>query len=251
MDDSQLLRYARHLMLDEIGFEGQQKIMSSRVLVVGVGGLGSPAAAYLAAAGVGQLVLVDDDQVDLSNLQRQILHTTERIGQPKVESARQALQALNPDTVIECHARRLDGPGLMALVNDADVVLDCTDNFLTRHHINRACVVHKKPLVSGAAIRFDGQIAVYDLRHENATCYACLFEPSDNLGPDNCATLGVFAPLVGIIGSMQAAEALKLLVGMPAGLDGRLLQLDARTMQWHAMQVQKNPQCPVCGSAHP
>lgn len=250
MDDSQLLRYARHLMLDEIGIEGQQNIMSSRVLVVGVGGLGCPAAAYLAAAGVGQLVLVDDDQVELSNLQRQILHTTGRIGLPKVESARQALHALNAEPLIECHARRLDGPGLMELVKDADVVLDCTDNFTTRHHINRACVALKKPLVSGAAIRFDGQVAVYDLRHDDATCYACLFDPSDNLAPDNCATLGVFAPLVGIIGSMQAAETLKLLAGMPAGLEGRLLQLDVRTMQWHAMQVQKNPHCRVCASVH-
>lgn len=248
MEDRQLLRYARHLLLDEIGIEGQEKILASRVLVVGLGGLGSPAAAYLASAGVGQLVLVDDDTVELSNLQRQILHTTDRLGQSKVASARQALLALNPELHIECHAKRMDGHDLLELARDVDVVLDCTDNFTTRHFINQACVSLQKPLVSGAAIRFDGQVALYDMREPDSACYACLFPPSDNLAPDNCATLGVFAPLVGIIGSMQAAEALKLLAGMPAGLLGRLLLFDARTMQWRSMKLQKNPDCPVCGS---
>ena len=248
MNDDQLLRYSRHILLDEIDVGGQEKLLGARVLVVGVGGLGSPAALYLASAGAGHLVLADDDDVDLTNLQRQILHTTERVGQPKVASGRAALHAINPDIRIDVLHERLTGDALSAQVAAADVVLDCCDNFATRHAINAACVRHRKPLVSGAAIRFDGQVSVFDLRDPDAPCYHCLFPDEADVEDVRCATMGVFAPLVGIIGAMQAAEALKLIAGVGKSLSGRLLMLDARSMTWHGVRVKRDPHCAVCGT---
>ncbi|HYG42516.1 MAG TPA: TOMM precursor leader peptide-binding protein [Bordetella sp.] len=247
MNDQQLLRYARHILLDELGIEGQEKFLAGKVLIVGAGGLGSPAALYLATAGVGDITLADDDVVELSNLQRQILHADASVGRPKAESGRDTLAAYNPETRVTPRVERLDGQRLQDAVAAADLVLDCTDNFTTRHAINRACVHHRKPLVSGAAIRFDGQVSVYDLRRDDAPCYHCLFPETDELEEANCATMGVFAPLVGIIGAMQAAEALKLLAGIGESLSGRLLWLDVRTMQWRSVNVLRDPECPVCG----
>ena len=250
MDDSQLLRYSRHLLLNELGVEGQERIMGARALVIGVGGLGSPVALYLATAGIGHLTLVDHDHVDLTNLQRQIAHTQDRIGQPKVESARQSLLAINPELRITTLAERADARRLDTLVADADVVLDCSDNFATHQALNAACVRHRVPLVSGAAIRFDGQLAVYDPRRADSPCYACVFPPDTDFEETRCATMGVFAPLVGVIGSMQAAEALKLLSGAGEPAIGRLLMLDGRAMAWSDIRLQRNPACPVCGHAH-
>lgn len=250
MDDTQLLRYSRHILLNELGVDGQQRILQSRVLVVGLGGLGSSAALYLATAGVGQLTLVDHDTVDLTNLQRQIAHTQERVGQAKVESARQALLAINPEISITTLQERADAQRLLALVGHTDLVLDCSDNFQTRHALNAACVRQRVPLVSGAAIRFDGQLAVYDPRQTDSPCYACVFPPDTQFEETRCATMGVFAPLVGIIGSMQAAEALKLLSGAGNPAVGRMLMLDGRDMRWTDIRLPRNPQCPVCGSRH-
>lgn len=248
MDDQQLLRYARHLLLDEIGIEGQRRLLASRALIIGAGGLGSPVALYLAAAGVGHIVLVDDDTVDLTNLQRQIAHTQARVGHLKVESAQVAMTALNPETRVTPLALRLaDDALLREQVAAADVVLDCTDNFATRVMLNRACVAQRKPLVSGAAIRFEGQITVFDMRDPQAPCYACLFpESADEVEEISCATMGVFAPLVGMVGSVQAAEALKILVGTGTTLGGRLLRVDALHMEWRSVGVQRDPGCPVC-----
>ena len=247
MDDQQLLRYSRHILLEELGVEGQQRLRDARMLVIGAGGLGSPAAYYLASAGVGTLTLADGDCVDLTNLQRQILHTTARIGTPKVDSARQALAAINPEVHIVTVEQRVDGDALSSLVADASIVLDCTDNFATRHALNAACVRHRRPLVSGAAIRFDGQVAVFDLRDASSPCYACLFPPVDGGGEDElCSVMGVFAPLTGIIGTVQAAEALKLAVGAGTPITGRLLMLDALAMQWHSVRVPRDMHCPVC-----
>lgn len=250
MDDSQLLRYSRHILLDELGIEGQQRILQAHALIIGLGGLGSPAALYLATAGVGHLTLVDHDTVDLTNLQRQIIHTEARVGQPKVESARQALLAINPGLHITTLAVRADAGQLATLVAQADVVLDCSDNFATRQALNAACVRHRVPLVSGAAIRFDGQLAVYDPRRDDSPCYACVFPPDTTFEETRCATMGVFAPLVGIMGSMQAAEALKLLSGAGEPATGRLLMLDGRSMGWTDIRLPRNPACPVCGSTH-
>lgn len=224
--------------------------MQARALVIGVGGLGSPVALYLATAGIGHLTLVDHDTVDLTNLQRQIAHTQARVGQPKVESARQALLAINPDLCITTLAERADADRMDALVADADVVLDCSDNFATRQALNAACVRHGVPLVSGAAIRMDGQLAVYDPRNARSPCYACVFPPDADFEETRCATMGVFAPLVGIIGSMQAAEALKVLSGAGEPAVGRLLMLDGRSMAWNDIRLPRNPDCPVCAQAH-
>jgi len=250
MDDSQLLRYSRHILLNELGVEGKERIMQGRALVIGVGGLGSPAALYLATAGVGHLTLVDHDTVDLTNLQRQIAHTQARVGQPKVESARQALLAINPELQVTTLEERADAQRLDALVANADVVLDCSDNFATRQALNAACVHHHVPLVSGAAIRFDGQLAVYDQRDDQSPCYACVFPPDTAFEETRCATMGVFAPVVGISGGMQAAEALKLLGGAGEPAVGRLLMLDGRKMSWSDIRLPRNPLCPVCGTAH-
>ena len=249
MNDNQLLRYSRHILLPEIGVEGQQAFVDARVLVVGAGGLGSPAAMYLAAAGVGTLVLADDDVVDLTNLQRQILHTEERVGEPKVLSGQATLARLNPEVRVETHASRLAGDALLQEVAKADVVLDCTDNFETRHAINRACHAHHKPLVSGAAIRFDGQLNVFDLRSGTSPCYNCLFPEGGEVEEVRCAVMGVFAPITGIIGTCQAAEALKLLAGCGTLLTGRLLLLDGLNMEWRSIGLSKDPHCAVCGSA--
>lgn len=247
MNDEQLLRYSRHVLLDEIGIEGQQRLLEARALIVGAGGLGSPAAFYLATAGLGSLVLADHDTVDLTNLQRQILHTTDRVGRYKAESGKQTLNAINPDVSVHALTQRLVDESLGAQVAAADVVLDCTDNFATRHAINRACVRHRKPLVSGAAIRFDGQVSVFDLRREDAPCYHCLFPDGEDVEEVNCATMGVFAPLVGIVGSTQAAEAIKIVTGTGTSLSGRLLMLDALAMKWHEVRVSRDHGCPVCG----
>ncbi len=247
MNDQQLLRYSRHILLDEIGIEGQQRLLAAHVLIIGAGGLGSPAAFYLASAGVGHITLVDNDTVDLTNLQRQILHDSERVGQLKAESGRQTLARINPEIKISALAERAEGERLDQLVKAADVVLDCSDNFATRQAVNRACVAHGVPLVSGAAVRFDGQISVFDPRDAASPCYACLFPPDQQFEDEQCGTMGVFAPLVGIIGAMQAAEALKLLAATGASLAGRLLLLDAAAMEWNSIVIARNPACPVCG----
>lgn len=248
MNDLQLLRYARHILLDEFGIEGQERLQAARVLIVGAGGLGSPAAFYLASSGVGHIVLADDDEVELGNLQRQILHTTDRIGMAKAESGKQMLAQLNPDAHVQALVCRLDDAALNEQVALADLVLDCCDNFATRHAVNRACVAHRKPLVSGAAIRFAGQVSVFDMRLDGAPCYHCLFPEADDVEELRCATTGVLAPLVGIVGSMQAAEAIKVLTGMGEPLVGRMLCLDALSMQWNTVRFKRDPACPVCSS---
>lgn len=293
MQDDQLLRYSRHILLDEIGIEAQERLLASTMLVVGAGGLGSPATLYLAAAGVGRLLLADGDTVDLTNLQRQILHRQDRIGMDKTASARLTLQALNPEVQL-CLLPRLatdidtgtehkhspdsaglDGPAdmmqparivpglapaqasppvassLSEAVRQADVVLDCSDNFPTRQAINRLCVRHRKPLVSGAAIRFDGQLSVFDPRRDDSPCYHCLFPDGENIEETRCSQMGVFAPLTGIIGTMQAAEALKLAGRFGTPITGRLMLLDARTMRFTDIRVPRDPECPVCRQAAP
>jgi len=249
MNDDQLLRYSRHILLEEIGIEGQQRILDGHALVIGAGGLGSPVALYLGSAGVGRITVVDDDAVDVTNLQRQVAHTLARVGLPKVDSIVQAVAAINPEVHVTPVMARADAALLDTLVAQADVVLDCCDNFATRHLINAACVKHGKPLVSGAAIRFDGQITVYDPRSATSPCYACVFPPDDAFEETRCATMGVFAPLVGIVGAVQAAEALKLLSHTGSSLAGRLLMLDGRHMEWTEMRLPRAPACPVCGSA--
>ena len=246
MNDNQLLRYSRHILLDDIGIEGQEKLLAAHALIIGAGGLGSPAAYYLASAGIGTITLVDNDTVDLTNLQRQILHTTERIGQSKAQSGKQALAQINPDIKVVALTERAENERLSELVAAATVVLDCSDNFATRHAVNQACVANKVPLVSGAAIKFDGQISVFDPRDAESPCYACLFPPDQQFEEVLCSTMGVFAPLVGIIGSTQAAEALKLVIGTGESLAGRLLLLDARSMEWTSIKIARNAACGVC-----
>ena len=248
MNDTQLLRYSRHILLDEIGIDGQQRILDGHALVIGAGGLGSPVALYLGSAGVGHITLVDDDVVDMTNLQRQIAHTTERVGSFKAASAASAIAAINPDVKITALQSRADAVLLDEVVPQCDVVIDCSDNFSTRQLVNAACVRHHKPLVSGAAIRFDGQLGVYDTRDESAPCYACVFPPDAALEEARCSTMGVFAPLVGIVGSMQAAEALKLLGGTGPPMAGRLLMLDGRSMEWNEIRVPRDSNCPVCAT---
>ena len=250
MNDDQLLRYSRHILLDEIGIEGQRRLLAGHALVIGAGGLGSPVLMYLATAGVGAITLVDHDTVDLTNLQRQIAHTLARLGQPKVSSAAQTVAAINPEVRVVALQERADAARLLELVAAADVVIDCSDNFATRHAVNSACVAHGKPLVSGAAIGLDGQISVYDSRDAQSPCYACVFPPESNPEETRCSTMGVFAPLVGIIGTMQAAEALKLLAGVGTSLAGRLQMLDARGMEWTEIRVARDPGCAVCGQGH-
>ena len=247
MNDDQLLRYSRHVLLDEIGIEGQQRLLASHALVIGAGGLGSPVLLYLGSAGVGRITVVDPDTVDTTNLQRQIVHSLATVGLSKAESAAARIASLNPDVAVRALVQRADAALLDELVPQADVVLDCSDNFATRHAVNAACVRHGKPLVSGAALGFDGQVSVYDSRRAGAPCYACLFPPSAAHQDVACATMGVFAPLVGLIGSVQAAEALKLLVGTGEPLAGRLLMLDARHMRWDEVAFARQPGCEVCG----
>jgi molybdopterin/thiamine biosynthesis adenylyltransferase len=255
MDDQQLLRYSRHILLPEIGIEGQQRLLDATALIIGLGGLGSPAALYLAASGVGKLMLCDHDTVDFSNLQRQIIHRTSTLGLPKVESAQAALREINPE--VECIALQLraDEAQLRELVAQADVVLDCSDNFATRYAVNRVCLELRKPLVSGAAIQFDGQVSVFDFRREDvseqtgAPCYNCLF-PEDSAAAElRCATTGVFAPLVGIVGALQAAETLKLLMGVERGLSGKLLTINALDMHVMRSTLSKDPACRACAGS--
>ena len=248
MNDDQLIRYSRHILLPEIDVDGQERLLGARVLIIGAGGLGSPAALYLAAAGVGTIVLADGDTVDMTNLQRQILHRADTVGQAKVLSGQKALVGMNPECTVIPLEERLDQARLEEEVAKADVVLDCSDNFATRHAVNRACVKYKKPLVSGAAIRFDGQISVFDPRLANAPCYHCLFPEGDDVEEVRCAVMGVFAPLTGIIGTMQAAEAMKLIIGCGASLAGRLLLLDGMEMRWRDIKVPRDPGCLVCGA---
>ena len=248
MDDSQLLRYSRHILLDELGPDAQTRFAGAHALVVGVGGLGAPVAQFLAAAGVGKMTLCDADSVDLTNLQRQILYGMDDIGRPKVEAAARRLSAINPEVRIDRVQARVGPDELAAFSASADVVCDCSDNFDTRHAVNRACVDAQKPLVSGAAVRFDGQIAVFDTRDPASPCYHCLFGEGEAIEETRCATMGVFAPLVGIVGATQAAEALKLIAGVGETLAGRLLLLDTLTMQWREMRVPRDPECRVCSA---
>jgi molybdopterin/thiamine biosynthesis adenylyltransferase len=247
LDDNQLLRYSRHILLPQIGIEGQERLLNAHALVIGAGGLGSPIALYLAASGVGTLTLCDGDTVDLTNLQRQIAHFTHSLGTNKAISAQRTIAAINPDVRVVTVPQRVEGEELALLVSQADIVLDASDNFATRHAVNRACVRHRKPLVSGAAVRFDGQVTVFDLRQPDSPCYHCLFPEEGDGDEMRCAVMGVFAPLVGVIGSVQAAEALKLLSGAGEPLTGRLLLLDGLQMEWRAIRLNKDPLCPVCG----
>ena len=250
MNDDQLLRYSRHILLDEVGIEGQQRLVDAHVLVVGAGGLGSPVALYLAASGVGHISIADHDVVDLTNLQRQIAHTTARVGQSKVDSASQAMLALNPEVRVTALPHKLDAAQLDALVPTVQVVVDCCDNFETRQAVNAACVKHQVPLVSGAAIRMDGQLSVYDARDDASPCYACIFPPDHAPEEVRCSTMGVLAPLVGVIGTMQAMETVKLIAGIGSRLTGRLQMLDGRGMEWSEVRLQRNPSCSVCGGHH-
>jgi molybdopterin/thiamine biosynthesis adenylyltransferase len=249
MDDRQRLRYSRHLLLNEFGEEAQERLLSSHALVVGAGGLGSAALLYLASSGMGRITVCDGDKVDLTNLQRQVVHRVESIGKPKAASAAQTLAHINPDIRVEPLEERASPERLMALVRGADVVLDCSDNFATRHALNRACVASRKPLVSGAAIRFDGQVAVFDLRRDEAPCYHCLFAEDAQSQEERCATMGVFAPLVGIVGTFQAMEAIKLITGVGETLAGRLMMFDALASRWHEVRLARDPHCRVCGAA--
>ena len=246
MNDDQLLRYSRQILLPQVGIEGQERLRAARVLIVGMGGLGSPVALYLAASGVGHLVIVDHDHVELSNLQRQIVHHSDRIGQPKVDSAKQTLQGINPETLITTLNQRLEGDALTSQVALADAVVDATDNFATRFALNRVCVAQKTPLISGAAIRMEGQVAVFRSDLPDSPCYRCLYKDMDELG-ETCSQTGVLAPVVGIIGSIQATETLKVLLNIGDTLTGRLLLLDAYTMEWRSLRLRKDPDCPVCG----
>ncbi len=246
MNDEQLLRYSRQIMLPEFDVAGQEALLDASALVIGLGGLGSPAALYLAAAGIGALTLVDHDTVDLSNLQRQIIHDHDSLHRAKVESAALRINAINPDTRVHTVAAKLDADELAAAVAAADVVLDGTDNFAARYAINGACVAAAKPLVSGAAIRMEGQVAVFDSRQEDSPCYQCLYADASDVAL-NCAENGVAAPLVGIIGSVQAMEAIKVITGVGEPLVGHVLYLDAKRMDWRKLKLNRNPHCPTCG----
>jgi len=248
MNDEQLLRYSRHILLAEFGVEGQERLRTARALVIGAGGLGCPAALYLAASGVGTLTIVDSDRVDLTNLQRQILYRTESVGMVKVDAARNTLAAINPEVNLVTLQQRLAAGDLAELVPRADLVLDCSDNFATRHAVNRACVQYARPLVSGAAIRFDAQLMVFDLRKADAPCYACLFPEDGEVEDVQCSVMGVLAPMVGAIGALQAMEAVKLLAGIGEGASGRLLLLDAKSSEWRSVRIRKDPACAVCSS---
>jgi len=246
MRDDQLLRYSRHILLNEWGVEGQERVSQSHALIVGAGGLGCPAALYLASAGVGHISLIDHDHVDVTNLQRQIAHSQARVGQAKVASLQAAIEGINPDVRVSCYSQKADVALLASCLPTVNVVLDCTDNFETRQLINQACVQHAKPLVSGSALRFDAQVAVYDIRQADAPCYACVFPPTHSFEETRCATMGVLAPLVGVIGSLQATEALKLLSGIGSSLQGKLMLFNAQHMEWQTLSTARNLQCTVC-----
>jgi molybdopterin/thiamine biosynthesis adenylyltransferase len=251
MNDEQLLRYSRHLLLEEIDVAGQEKLLGSHVLLIGAGGLGSAAAPYLAAAGVGHLTLVDHDTVELTNLQRQIMHTESSVGKSKVASGKEFLQRLNSSIQIETIQAKVTSSLLDELLPSVDVVLDCTDNFSTRHLINAACVRYQTPLVSGSALKLDGQISVFDPRNPNSPCYACIFSPDEKFEEVSCSTMGIFSPLVGIIGAMQAAQALQVLIGFGDPLVGRMLLWNGRSTQIDEIRTSRNSECLVCGKAHP
>jgi len=250
MNDEQLLRYSRHVLLEDIDVAGQEKLLTAHTLVIGAGGLGSAAAPYLAAAGVGKITLVDHDQVELTNLQRQIMHTQESIGQNKAASGKSFLQRLNPGVVVDTIEAKADDSLLDQLLPTVNIVLDCTDNFATRHMINRLCVKHQVPLVSGSALRFDGQISVFDSRNKTSPCYACIFSPEEQFEEVSCASMGIFSPLVGIIGAMQAAQALQVLIGFGEPLVGRMLLWNARNTQIDEIRISRNPECLICGQTH-
>lgn len=249
MQDDLLLRYSRHIMLPQIEYAGQEKLTQSHALIVGAGGLGAPVAMYLAAAGVGTLTICDFDQVDLTNLQRQIIHTTAAVGQNKALSAQATIAALNPEVNVHVETTRLNDEALAARVLAADVVIDCSDNFATRYLLNQLCFESKMPLVSGAAIRFEGQLSVFDFRHADSPCYHCLYPDVGDDQALRCADNGVFAPLVGMIGTAQAAEAIKVLLNMGQTMEGRLLLLDALSAEWRTIRLKKDPSCAVCGQA--
>ncbi len=251
MNDQQLLRYSRHILLPQIAYEGQEKLAQSHALIVGAGGLGSPVALYLGAGGVGKLTICDFDQVELTNLQRQVIHSTQSLGVNKAVSAQRSLAAINPEISVVPVEHRSSIEEFTALASVADVVIDCSDNFATRYALNKVCTHLKKPLVSGAAIGFEGQVSVFDMRHENSPCYHCLFPDTateDGVGEMRCAEFGVFAPLVGMIGTTQAAEAMKLLLGIGESLQGRLLLLDVLAMEWRTIKLSRDPSCKVCGA---
>jgi molybdopterin-synthase adenylyltransferase len=248
MNDNQLLRYSRHILLPSVAYEGQEALTKSHVLIVGAGGLGSPAALYMAAGGVGSLTICDFDEVDLTNLQRQIIHTTSSVGINKALSAQKTIQAINPEVVVNTVQEKSTEVGMADLIKAADVVVDCSDNFATRYALNRLCHQHKKPLVSGAAIGFEGQVTVFDFRHQTSPCYHCLFPDDGTDAEMRCSENGVFAPLVGMIGTAQAAEAMKLLMNIGKSLEGRLLLLDALVMEWRTIKLSQDQQCPVCGT---
>jgi molybdopterin/thiamine biosynthesis adenylyltransferase len=249
VDDTQRLRYSRHLLLNEFGEEAQERLLAAHALVIGAGGLGSSALLYLASSGFGRITVCDGDRVDLTNLQRQVIHRLDSVGEPKAASAARTLAALNPDVRVEPLEERADAARIAELVRGADVVLDCSDNFATRHAINRACVASRTPLVSGAAIRFDGQVAVFDLRRDDAPCYHCLFAEDAGSQEERCATMGIFAPLVGIVGTFQALEAIKLVAGVGETLAGRLLLFDALASRWHEVRLARDPRCRACSPA--
>jgi molybdopterin/thiamine biosynthesis adenylyltransferase len=251
MNDDQLLRYSRHILLPQIGILGQEKLIKSRALIIGLGGLGSPVAIYLAASGIGELILCDNDNVDLTNLQRQAIHNSETVGMPKVQSATKAIAKINPEINVVAIQEYVDEERLQKLVKKVDVVIDASDNFVTRHAINQVCVTHRKPLVSGAAIRFNGQVSVFDLSKSSSPCYHCLFSKDGGNEDMHCATMGVFSPLVGIIGCMQAAEAIKILLNIGRTLNGRLMLLDGLTMEWRSVKLNKDPACVICGINKP
>lgn len=247
MNDNQLLRYSRHILLPQVEYAGQEKLTNSHALIVGAGGLGSPVALYLAASGVGTLTICDFDEVDLTNLQRQIIHTTQSVGMNKAMSAQQTIDAINPEIKVKTIKKKSTHAEMETLISAADVVIDCSDNFATRYALNRLCFKQKKPLVSGAAVRFEGQITVFDFRNETSPCYHCLFPDTGDDQELRCADNGVFSPLVGMIGTAQAAEALKCLMGIGETLQGRLMLLDALTAEWRTIKLSRDSACKVCG----
>ena len=250
MNDEQLLRYSRHLLLEDIDVEGQEKLLKAHALIIGAGGLGSAAAPYLAAAGVGRITLIDHDVVELTNLQRQIMHTEQTIGKSKVASSQQFLGQLNSSIQVDIVQDKATANLLAKLLPTVDVVLDCTDNFKTRQLINASCVQYQTPLVSGSALRFDGQVSVFDPRTKASPCYACIFSPEESFEEVGCSSMGIFSPLVGIIGAMQAAQALQVLIGFGEPLIGRMLLWNGRNTQIDEIRISRNPDCPVCGKAH-
>ena len=250
MNDEQLLRYSRHLLLEDIDVKGQEKLLNSHALVIGAGGLGCAAAPYLAAAGLGHMTLIDHDEVEITNLQRQIMHTESSIGKSKVESGKHFLSQLNSSVRIQTIQAKVTKSILDDLLPSVDIVLDCTDNFQTRHLINASCVQHQIPLVSGSALRFDGQVTVFDPRNVASPCYACIFSPDETFEEVSCSSMGIFSPLVGIIGSIQAAQALQILIGFGESLVGRMLLWNARSTNIDEIRIAPNPECLVCSKAH-